>query len=400
MKRIIIFSTAYHPFIGGAEVAVREITDRIKGFDFDLVTARMDINLPEQERVGKVNVYRVGFGKPVDKLLLPVWGLAKAVQMHRAQPYDALWSIMASHGGFAAVLFKTIYSKVPFILTLQEGDPIPNILKKVRLVRPLFNRIFTKADKIQAISEYLASWARDMGHVGEIAVIPNGFEKEVFNKKLLQADEEDIKNTIEKKRKEMGLTPFFQESTKIFITTSRLVEKNGIDIAIKSLIALPENIKFLVVGDGPLMKQLETFAQDRGVRERVHFVGSVAYEDIYKYLKLPEVFAFVRASRSEGMGNSFIEAMASGVPVIGTPVGGIVDFLFDPDLSPEHKPTGLLARAEDQQNISYSVRRYYEDEGLGKTLSENAREFIEGKYEWNTIAQSMQKEVFNTVFEK
>ena len=61
-KRVVIFSTAYLPLIGGAELAVKEITDRLKDFEFDLVCARIDGNLPENERLGSVNVHRVGFG--------------------------------------------------------------------------------------------------------------------------------------------------------------------------------------------------------------------------------------------------------------------------------------------------------------------------------------------------
>ena len=50
-KSILIFSTAYYPFVGGAEIAIKEITDRLKNyFDFDLITARLDKNLPEIER--------------------------------------------------------------------------------------------------------------------------------------------------------------------------------------------------------------------------------------------------------------------------------------------------------------------------------------------------------------
>ena len=64
-RRILIFSTAYYPFVGGAEVAVKEITDRLVGsFDFDLITARFEKKLPPVEKVGNVTVYRIGSGKP------------------------------------------------------------------------------------------------------------------------------------------------------------------------------------------------------------------------------------------------------------------------------------------------------------------------------------------------
>lgn len=63
-KRILIFSFVYYPrFIGGAEIAIKEITDRVSSQDieFDLVALRIDKKLPRFERIGNVNVYRIGF---------------------------------------------------------------------------------------------------------------------------------------------------------------------------------------------------------------------------------------------------------------------------------------------------------------------------------------------------
>ena len=64
MKRILIFSLVYYPrFVGGAEVAIKEITDRIspEEVEFDMVTLRLEPNLPKFETIGNVNVYRVGW---------------------------------------------------------------------------------------------------------------------------------------------------------------------------------------------------------------------------------------------------------------------------------------------------------------------------------------------------
>ena len=63
-SKILIFSTAYYPkFVGGAEVAVKEITDRLSPneYEFHLITLRLDKHLPKEEKIGNVFVYRVGF---------------------------------------------------------------------------------------------------------------------------------------------------------------------------------------------------------------------------------------------------------------------------------------------------------------------------------------------------
>src|SRR3989344_2837510 len=63
VKRVLIFSLAYSPYAGGAEIAIKEITDRIdpKEYSFDMITLRFDRNLPKVQRIGNVTVHRIGF---------------------------------------------------------------------------------------------------------------------------------------------------------------------------------------------------------------------------------------------------------------------------------------------------------------------------------------------------
>src|SRR3989344_7284523 len=102
-KRILIFSLTYIPFIGGAEIATKEITDRMlpDEYEFDLITLRFDRSLPAVEKVGNMNVHRIGFTshKPtmsdlfhlplsLNKYLFPFFGFMKALRLHRTRHYD------------------------------------------------------------------------------------------------------------------------------------------------------------------------------------------------------------------------------------------------------------------------------------------------------------------------
>ena len=102
-KRILIFSTAYVPLIGGAEVAVKEITDRILDFEFVMVTAKIDPELPEVEKIGNIEVHRLGNGNHWDKYWLVCHGPRYAQKLGH---FDAIWGIMASYAGFAALRCK------------------------------------------------------------------------------------------------------------------------------------------------------------------------------------------------------------------------------------------------------------------------------------------------------
>src|SRR3989344_677185 len=164
-KRILIFSTAYLPLIGGAEIAVKEITDRLgDDFAFDLICARIKKEFPAQEKIGRINIHRTGRGGgKLDKFVLPWRGSKLANKLYQQEKYDAIWAIMASFGGLAALFFKNKYPRVPYLLTLQEGDPTEQIERRVGILKNWFYQIFRQADYIQAISVFLADWARKIG---------------------------------------------------------------------------------------------------------------------------------------------------------------------------------------------------------------------------------------------
>lgn len=379
MKRILIFSLVYYPrWIGGAEVAVKEITDRLPPgeFQFDMITLNGG-GEKSIEKVGAVNVHRVLSNVSRSaKLLFPCAALWKALSLHKKNRYDATWSIMANYAGFAAVFFKMKNRKAPFILTLQEGDPIPYIKKRVRLVYPLFKKIFLKADRIQAISHYLADFARDMGATCPIDVVPNGVDYAHFSKVISP----DQKKSI---RKECG----FADSDTILVTASRLVLKNGIGDVIESLAYLPPEVKFLILGTGHLEDELKAKVKHLDLANRVRFHGFVAHDKLPDYLAASDIF--IRPSISEGLGNSFLEAMAAGIPVIATAVGGIPDFLKEGE-------TGLFAEVHNPRSIAQKIEKLMRDRESRGHIIEHARELVREKYTW-TIVAVMMRNIFHKI---
>lgn len=402
MKRILIFSLAYYPdVVGGAEVAIKELTDRTSSNDFifDMITLRFDSMLPKFERIGNVNVYRIGLTSPspsisdltrfplsINKYLFPLLAYRKAVSINKKQRYDGVWAMMANYAAFSALFFKMRYPKIRFLLTLQEGDPIEYIRHNVRFASPLFKRVFERADFIQTISNYLAGFARNMGYVGPLEVVPNAVNVDHFSKGYSPDELFALKKKLGKKDGDVFL-----------ITTSRMVAKNAVDEVIRALPLLPKEVKFLILGIGPDEVMLRALAEEKGVADRVQFLGQVLHKDMPMYLKVSDIF--IRPSRSEGLGNSFLEAMAAGVPVIATPVGGIPDFLFDPDKNPDHEPTGLFANINDPESIALQVKRLISDSALRTRLFVNGRTLVAEKYDWALIARTMNEKVFSKLFD-
>lgn len=382
-KKFLIFSTAYLPFIGGAETAIKEITDRINDIQFDMITLRFDSNLKKFERVGNVNIYRVGFTKNnptmsdlvkwplcLNKFLFPFIAFSKACRLNKKYKYDCIWAMMAAFAGFSALFFKVCHKNIPYLLTLQEGDPISEIKKKVRFIFPLFRKIFTKADYIQAISNYLANFAREMGFKGKLEVVPNGVTIKNY----------ELEITNQEAKKQLNIS----EDEKIIITTSRLVKKNAVDDIIKSLVYLPANIKFLILGDGPNRKILENLTKKLNLENRVIFNGQVSQSDLPQHLAAGDIF--IRPSLSEGQGIAFLEAMAAGIPVIATPVGGIVDFLRD-------RETGLFCEVKNPKDIAEKAKELLSNKELAEKIKINAKKMVREKYNWDSLAEKM-KNIF------
>jgi glycosyltransferase involved in cell wall biosynthesis len=363
--------------MAGAEIALKEITDRLNRADFyfDMVTLRQDKTLPKFEKIGNINVYRVSSSK----LLFPFTAYLKSLSLHRKNKYDIVWSMMAGRNGFAALFFKRTHKRVKFLLTLQEGDRLSYPKERAGVlwfaVGGLFKKVFTKADSIQVISKYLEKWARDIGYKGEIEVVPNGADLEKFRDKSFQNKNQELK-------KELGIG----EDEKVIITISRLVEKNAINDIIRALTFLPDNYKLLVAGGGELFYELRKLTDELQLTKRVIFVGHIEHNELPQYLHISDVF--VRPSLSEGLGSSFIEAMAAGVPVIATEVGGITDFL-------KNRKTGLFCGVHDPRGISENIELLMKDNALREQIVSNAKAMVESKYDWNLIAKDMKEKVFD-----
>lgn len=377
-KKILIFSHAYFPhFVGGAEIALKEITDRLSSDEFEFHLITLGVNELSEEKIGNIVVHRIKpfgvFGSnkilhSISKYFYIFLAYWKAKKMHKKYSFDMTWSLMATYGGFSAMFFKKKFPHIPFLLTLQEGDPIEYIMKRLGIFKPLYKNIFVRADKVQVISNYLGKFAKEMGFKGTPILVPNAVDMEVFGREYPADEIGALRNK------------FVDENQTLLITTSRLVAKNGIEYVIRALPNIP-NAVFLIIGKGELEDSLRSLARNLGVESRVVFYGYVPQNKLPFFLKASDIF--IRPSLSEGLGNSFLEAMTARIPVIATPVGGIPDFLQD-------GVTGVFCEPKSPQSIVEAVDRL-SDKNLSDTIVSNAFSMVKEKYDWDVIAQEIRK---------
>ncbi len=372
--KVLVFSVTYFPFIGGAEVALQEITRRLPHIEFDIITAKLSQKLSNFEKINQVNVYRVGSGNRLDKYLYPLRAFLFAKKLQQEQHYNLVWSMMATWAGIPSLWFKFKFPQIKYLLTLQSGDSDFFIWWRTWFWYPFYRMIYRRADHIQVISNWLAQRARRYGYQGKISLIPNGVD-------LIKFKSLNSKNNLKAKLK-------INQKNKIILTTSRLVKKNDIASLIKSIKVIDNeySIHLIIIGSGKLDKKLKKLTQRLNLKNKITFLGQLNHKEILPYYGIADIF--VRPSLSEGQGISFIEAMAAGIPVIATPVGGITDFIFD-------KQTGLFCQIKSPQNLAKQIKLLLDNKRLYLKIKNNALELIQKKYDWHNIAQQM-----NVVFNK
>ncbi len=389
MKKILIFSLAYYPnFVSGAEAAIKEITNRIdkKDIEFHMITLLFDKKNPKYEKVENIHVHRIGFGSLyLSKILFVPLAALTGIKLHKKYKFDAVWAMM-TYMLFPVVLMRFLGTKIPHILTLQDGDPYDKVFKRwfIRPVAPLLDYGFRTASMIQTISVFLAKWPKKRGYKGPLELIYNG------------ANPRDIKGNvsseeIEKTKQKIGKKP----GDIFLVNTSRLVHQKAFDDPIRALTKLPENIKLLAVGAGEDEEMLKKLVKKLNLEDRVIFTGRVDRGVVTLYRRASDIF--VAPSRSEGLGNAFISALASKLPLIATQVGGMADYVFDKKHNPDKEPTAWVIDPDSPDQIVEKVKEVLASPEKAKEISAHARKMVEEKYDWDIIAKKMQKKVFNKV---
>lgn len=313
--------------MGGAEIAIREVTKRLEDrFEFVVITGR---------------------GTRMSKWLLIIRG--PYVARRYITPETVLWGMDLSQASVAAALASVLW-RVPFVFTIQYGYGRARVRRgRLGLIGLALRFILSRADRVTAISNYLRDLVKSYGYRGPIEVIPNGVDTSKFQTSKHKIQDNHVR----------------------LITTSRLVKKNAVHDIIAALEYLPEHITLDIVGDGPERKNLTLGA-------RVRFLGYLPQGKMIEYMHAADIF--VRPSRSEGLGNSFLEAMALGLPVIGTDVEGIKDFLA-------HGETGWVVPVGNPRAIASAVQDIVASPEKTARIAERAYALVRERYDWDTIAE-------------
>lgn len=387
-QKILIFSLAYYPsFVSGAEAAVKEITERITPSDiaFHLVTLRFEPHAPQHEQIGNVLVHRVGNGGGKwAKTLFLFQAALKARSLHKTEHFTGLWGLM-SYMSIPIVFARWLGVHVPYVMTLQDGDPYDKVFNRraIKPFVPFINKGFREARVFQVISDHLAKWPTLRGYTGSVIKIYNGANPAAI-KEDSYTDEEitALKTELGKKPGEVWL-----------VNTARLVHQKAFDVVIRSLVHLPAQVKFLVVGQGEEESMLKALTTELGLDDRVVFTGQVERSQVTKYRLASDIF--VMPSRSEGLGNAGLSALASRLSFITTAADGLSEYSFATDAESPFGRTAWVVPVDDPEAIATAVEDILAHPEEAKRVADNARKMVVEVYNWDVIAERMRTEIFN-----
>ncbi|MFC7216738.1 glycosyltransferase family 4 protein [Streptomyces polyrhachis] len=178
----------------------------------------------------------------------------------------------------------------------------------------------------------------------------------------------------------------------VVVCVSRLVPRKGQDTLIRGwaqvLRAVPEAV-LLVVGGGPYRAELEKLAATCGVADSVRFTGPVAWEELPAHYGAGDVFAMPCRTRRggldvEGLGIVYLEASATGLPVIAGDSGGAPDAVL-------HGETGYVVPGGSPAAVAERVVELLGDADLRERMGARGREWVEEKWRWDLLAGRLEQ---------
>lgn len=397
--RVCLLTETYHPLVGGGETQARTLAEGLSKQDWDVLvlTRRHAATLPRQEIIGGVPVYRL---PPSGAAHWKKWGLllsSGAALWRLRKRYDLIFVSGFRVVGLTAVILAKLLNKRVILkadsLGEMSGDFFSGGLARfglrpgslpVRAFLGLRNRILRQADRFVAISSVVAEELMDQGVLAEeIERIPNSVDNGRFH-----PVEQPTKQAL---RQQLGLPA----EAAIVIYTGRLVTYKGLPLLLqvwRDIAAQHDNACLLLVGSGGLdidncEAELRAYTSQHRLEESVRFTGSVT--NVPDYLQASDIFVF--PTENEAFGISLIEAMACGLAVVGTAVGGVKDIL-------ENGRDGLVIASGSSEQLSLALSRLLGDGALRQRLGESALHTVQTRYTTTSINQHYSG-LFNNIFD-
>ena len=279
---------------------------------------------------------------------------------------DVIWANWLG-AGLAGAMVRLARPR-PMVLTLRGDDAY---LVHDRLLWQTAGRwVFARCAAVTAVSANMAALLEEFlpRRVRPALVPAFGVDTEAFRPAWKVADGPVVK-------------PQAEAAAALFV--GNVSGAKGVDVLLRALARCRSRCTLTVVGSGPDLPAMEAMSRELGLAWRVRFLGRKDSRDIPSLMRQADFL--VLPSRSEGRPNVVLEAMASGLPVIATPVGDV------PELVSAGR-TGLLVAREDAEGLAGAIDRLADDADLRSRMARAARACIESEsLSWDRTAEQFER---------
>jgi len=366
--KILMLNYEFPPLGGGASNATKYLLKEFSlnpDIKVDLVTSAAAKEMQEEKFSENITIYKL----PVNKRDIHYWTSReiilytfKAIKLVKKllnkNKYDICHAFFGIPCGFIAYIFR---KRIPYIVSLRGSD-VPGFNKRFSFqyvfLKPIIKIVWRNARCVIANSKGLKNLAIGTNPGQEIKIIHNGIDINEF--KPAGKNDDTIK----------------------ILCVSRLIKRKGIEYLIKSvplILNKTKCFKITIVGEGNMEHELKNLAN------RLNVSGYIKFKGYIKHDELPSIYLdsniFVLPSLNEGMSNTVLEAMASGLPIITTDTGGTGELIKD---------NGIVTPMGDSEAIADSVIRLINDSKLRKYMGEKSREIAENM-SWGKVAEDYSK---------
>lgn len=360
---------------GGTEIAAYYLAAEMAKKDHNVDIFTSSINSKDSfELSGGMKIHRYGTNFKIasanvalNMVFKPLKYKLEIVHSHSPIPYSDLPALL--------------YAKrknVPFVLTYQYdgqetgGSFIRNTGVSV-YNKYLLNKVLDYADVIIATTKSYVEESKFLkGYKDKITLIPNGINIDEFN----------ISYSKEECRNKLGLSA----DKKIILFLGSLVPYKGPDILLKAFSIIKKEIpdvELVFAGRGEMQKELEKLAEKFSVKESIKFAGFIEEDLKPFYYKAADIFCLPSTNMGESFGIVNLEAMASGVPIISSNLGGIPDIVED-------GKNGLLVKPGDSKSLADAMIFLLENEDARKKMGNDGKMKVED-YSWKKIAEKTEE---------
>ncbi|HYB34841.1 MAG TPA: GDP-mannose-dependent alpha-(1-6)-phosphatidylinositol monomannoside mannosyltransferase [Mycobacterium sp.] len=371
MSRVLLVTNDFPPRPGGIQSYLGEFVARLVGTGSHAVT----VYAPRWKGAAAFDCSARAAGYQVVRhpgtLMLP--GPTVDARMRRliaGHGIDTVW--FGAAAPLALLARRARQAGATRVLASTHGHEVGWSMLPV--ARSVLRRIGDGTDVVTFVSRYTrARFASAFGPGAALEYLPPGVDTDRFRP--------DPASRVElRARYRLGQRP-------TVVCLSRLVPRKGQDVLIRALPSIRRRVDgaaLVVVGSGPYLAALRRLAQRHGVAEHVTFTGGVPAAELPAHYAVADVFAMPCRTRGagldvEGLGIVFLEASATGVPVVAGCSGGAPETVW-------HNKTGLVVDGRSVGQVVDAVTALLVDRDRGAAMGAAGREWVTAHWRWGTLA--------------